>query len=141
MKAYASGADMRLVLVAPSRDPLRIRVGQTIRVTATYARMGTRQARNSDYPTVLVREVREAESGALLTDHLWFNGGRIWQRAALVPGHVVRFAARVIEYRTGYWGPNRLRQLESPPRRDFKLTPPTQVEVVGRVDCEFGEAA
>ncbi len=76
-----------------------------------------------------------------MTDHLWFNRGGIWQRAALLPGDLVTFEARSIEYRTGYWGPDRIRQLDEPPRRDYRLTPPTGLHVVRRARCVREEAA
>ncbi len=69
------------------------------------------------FPTVLVRNVRDAESGELLADHLWFNRGNIWRHIGPRPGDRVQFIARAVEYRTGYWGPNRLVRADNPPAR------------------------
>ena len=101
---------------------------------------GIRQAAGRSYPTVLIRDVRDADSGAVLANHLWFNRGRIWKKTRLTPGDTVEFEARAIEYRTGYWGPDPIRRLDEPPRADFKLTPPSGLRVILRRTNQ-GEAA
>ena len=121
---------MGFTVLAPSRQVMGSRLGQAITVTAIYSRTGTRRNGSRDYPTVLIRNVRDAVTGELLTDHLWFNRGAVWRKAQLVEGDVVRFEARVIEYHTGYWGPNRVRQALEPARCDYRLTPPTTITVV-----------
>lgn len=132
---------MKLMVLAPSRQPLEAMAGGKIRVTAVYVRAGDRHDTGVHHSTVLVRDVRDAESGALLADHLWFNRGEIWRHAGLVPGDVISFRARPIEYRTGYWGPNRVRQVLEPARRDYRLTPPEGLCVLCRARDERGEAA
>ena len=131
---------MKLQVISPSRRRLEARVGQKIRVTAVYVRIGIRQAGGRSYPTVLVRNVRDADSGRLLADHLWFNRGSIWKKTRLRLGDTVEFEARAIEYRTGYWGPDPIRRLEEPPRVDFKLTPPAGLRVAPWI-IDQGEAA
>jgi hypothetical protein len=132
---------MRIKVLAPNRAELEAFAGRKVEVEAVYVRTGIRTLNGRSFDTVLLRDVRSTQSGAVLADHLWFNRGRIWRRAGLRSGDVVRFEARSIEYRTGHWGPDRLRRMEEPPRRDFKLTPPESLQVIRRAGCGRGEAA
>ncbi len=115
--------------------------GATIRVTAVYVRAGNRRDSGLLDTTVLVREVRDAETGTLLADHLWFNRGKVWRTLGLEGGDVVSFQARPIEYRTGYWGASRVRQLLEPARREYRLTPPEHLAVIARTRREPERAA
>ena len=116
--------------IAPRRTALQTREGQTIKVTAKFSRNGTRAAKTRSYQTVLLLDVRDADTGELLTDHLWFNAGNTWKKTEIGPDDTVQFEARVIEYRTGYWGPSKIRRREDPPRVDYKLTPPRNLKVI-----------
>ncbi len=120
------------MVLTPSRERLAANVGRKIVVHAVYVGLGKRKAGQKEFSTVLIRDVRQAESGELLTDHLWFNRGKTWRKAGVLPGDRIAFEARSIEYRTGYWGPNQLRRLESPPRVEYKLTAPAGLRVLGR---------
>ena len=123
---------MKIMVLAPSRVRLEASVGQKLTVVAIYWGMGTRRVGRREFRTVLIREVREASTGALLTDHLWFNRGNTWRKAGLLPGDMIEFEARSIEYRPGHWGPDLISRLENPPRVDYKLTPPTGIRKLGR---------
>lgn len=131
---------MQTITLAPSRQVLEANAGRKLLVVAVYAAMGTKKVGNRAFHTVLLRWVREASTGTLLADHLWFNRGNAWRKAGLVHGDVIAFEARPIEYRTGYWGPDPIRRLDAPPRRDYRLTPPTEVRIVRRA-CRRVEAA
>lgn len=126
---------MKLFVESPSRDRLAMKAGSLLHVIATYARCGERRAANNASETVLLRDVRDAETGELLADHMWFNRGRLWRSLDLRAGDRVEFYSRAIEYRTGYWGPNRVRQQEAPARRDYRLTPPAGLTVVADDVC------
>jgi hypothetical protein len=132
---------MTITVLGPGRTELEARAGGTIRVTAVFERVGARDRLCHPRQTVLVRDVRDAETGELLADHLWFNRGKVWKKVGLVEGDVVCFRARPIEYRTGYWGPNKVRQVDEPARRDYKLTPPEGLQVIERQRVEHAEAA
>ena len=118
--------------IPPQRSSLRKREGQTFQVTAVFAREGERTTNGRTYPTILIEDVRDALSGELVADHLWFNAGEIWRRARLRSGDIVQFVARSIEYRTGYWGPSKLIRQYDPPRVDYKLTPPQGLKVIAK---------
>ena len=132
---------MTLSVLGPSRATLESCVGRRIRVTAVFVAVGKRKALTDPRLTVLVRDVRDADSGEALTDHLWFNRGSVWKAANLTPGDLICFNARSIEYRTGYWGPSKIRQIDAPARRDYRLTPPEGLQVIGRAWRDCGEAA
>ena len=119
-------------IIPPQRSALRKREGQTFQVTAVFLRKGKRTSNGSIYPTVLIENIRDAASGEFLADHLWFNAGKIWTSTHLRPGVTVQFVARAIEYRTGYWGPGQLIRRYDPPRVDYKLTPPQDLNIIKR---------
>lgn len=132
---------MKLKVIGPSRLPLEARAGARVHVTAIYSRVGAREAMGRGQETVLVRNVQDAETGLLLADHIWFNRGKVWRNIGLVPGDSVDFCARPIEYRTGYWGPNEVRQIDAPARREYRLTPPEGLRILSRERSERGMAA
>lgn len=124
--------DRPVEVVAPKRVMIHALCGATISVFATYRGTGLRRRGTHLYQTVLVTDVRDASDGTLLTDHLWFNRGETWRQAGLSLGDRIAFEARAIEYRTGYWGANRVRRADAPPRVEYKLTPPKRIAVVRR---------
>jgi hypothetical protein len=132
---------MKMSVMGPRRGELEVRAGGSIRVTAVFVRTGVREALGHLRETILITDVRDVMTGELLADHLWFNRGEIWKKALLESGDLLRFHARAIEYRTGYWGSNKYRRAAEPPRREFKLTPPAELRVVRRRQIDFGEVA
>lgn len=109
-----------------NRKELKLRAGQRFRCRATVDRFGTKRGWNGHVPTVLLKNVRDARTGALLTDHLWFATGR-WS-ANLRFGDEFEFDARVSDYVKGYQG--RREVPEAPVTRDWRLERPTKVEVI-----------
>ena len=82
--------------------------------------------------TVLLADAKDA-GGRVVTDHLWFNFTKGFENAGLEEGCIVRFDARVLPYRKGYWGNDPDIEIEAPPPGvDYHLTRPTRVEVVKR---------
>jgi len=132
---------MKLTLLRPSRPELEARAGDTIKVVARFSRIGIRSAHGKTRQTVLLTSVREVDTGILLTDHLWLNRGNVWKNAGAIPGDLVTFEARSIEYRTGHFGPDHLLREEYPPRQDYTLTAPKEVQVVHRPAKRAQEAA
>lgn len=111
-----------------SRTGLKARDGQRFRVRAYVERFGAKRGfRGSVEQTVLLRNVCDTETGAMLCDHVWFSAGK-WS-ADLVPGCCVEFNGRVADYEKGYQG---CRDVDKPPGRDWKLMRPTKIVVVSR---------
>ncbi len=107
------------------RQALHERVGQCIRVRTKIERYGS-TPNGSKY---LLTDVRDANSGDLLTDHLWMPIGN-WA-AGLREGDVVVFDAKVEPYVKGYLG-RRTEVIDAAmsPSLDFHLTDPSNAEVV-----------
>jgi hypothetical protein len=64
------------------RKQLSVRDGERFRVTATFERWGNK----GQVRTVLLKDVRDATTGDLLADHLWFVAGKTWMTLGLAPG-------------------------------------------------------
>ena len=54
--------------------------------------------------TLLLKDVMDAETGEILTDHLWFNLTKGFSEANPASGDILAFDARVKEYQKGYMG-------------------------------------
>ena len=114
------------------RTKLRKRKGERKRFRGVFERYGTKPNYHG-FPekTVLLKDVTEVGSRAVVTDHLWFSHTKGFQAlGGLQPGDVVEFDARVKEYRAGYRGRKLDAMIENPPRTDFKLSHPTKIERV-----------
>ena len=114
------------------RTALKERIGQTLQVRAIFERNGFRNSPDKVCRTVLVKNIRECESGEILTGHLWFEMEKPWKKLGLAKGDMVEFTARATEYRKGYWGRKVRPGCPNPPRTDYHLTPPKEIKVVLR---------
>lgn len=107
------------------RKQLAGREGQRKKFTATFSRVG-KKTNFKGYPedTLLLTDVRDADTGECVSDHVWFTYSKTFESANLKPGMNISFEARVKEYVKGYvsktLGVNRR-------RRDFKLSHPTKI--------------
>ncbi len=111
------------------RQELQKRDGLRFRCRATVARFGTKSAfKGPPVSTILLRDVVNADTGAVLTDHLWFTCGK-WS-AGLVAGDIFEFEARAAGYVKGYQG--RREVYDAPISRDWKLQRPTRVTILPR---------
>lgn len=113
------------------RDKLKDRLGQRFRVTAVFERWGQKKGyRGRRLRTLLLRDVRLAETGEVLTDHLWFTSGATWECLGLERGDKVAFDARVTWYEKGYVGARAERKGEAWSDIDYRLERPTKAEVI-----------
>jgi hypothetical protein len=106
------------------RSALRARDNRRFRVTATVERFSLRNGWNGPERTVLLRDVRDADSGELLTGHLWFKAGK-WA-GGFAEGDRIAFCARATRYEKGYRG-HRFIADAPPPAFDWRLERPTQI--------------
>jgi hypothetical protein len=109
------------------REALGARNGERFRVTASVERFGIKNGWADDVRTVLLKDVRDAATGAELTDHLWFTAG-VWARD-LREGDRIAFTARATRYEKGYRG-RREDVRGAPPAIDWRLERPTAVEKI-----------
>jgi hypothetical protein len=113
------------------RNELKARAGQRFRVTATFERWGEKNGyRGRRLRTLLLRDIRLAATGQVLTDHLWFTSGATWEYLGLEPGDKVAFDARVTWYEKGYMGARAERTGEAWSDVDYRLERPTKAEVI-----------
>lgn len=103
--------------------------GERTRFTATISRIGKKNNfRGAPSETVLFTDVRD-EQGTLLTGHIWFTIGKQLSCVYQHIGRRVSFTARVASYTKGYKG--RGLELLKPKEEDFRLSHPTDVQVIG----------
>ena len=100
--------------------------GQRLRFTGTFEGFGTRDGWVGRVPTIVLRNVKLCGTRKVLTDHLWFDLTKEFERAELEEGDIVMFDAK------GYKGRDFERQLEAPLEEDFKLKWPTKVVKIKR---------
>jgi hypothetical protein len=77
--------------------------------------------------TVLLINVSDKETGSLITDHIWFNYTKGFEKLELQPGARVSFEARIKSYKKGYV--SRRYQIDNS-RLDYKLSHPTKLSVM-----------
>lgn len=76
--------------------------------------------------SVLLRDIRHAETGAILTDHAFIKDATAFRRGAIEPGQFVYFTAQVRRYMKG--GCVRPSGEYSPLEIDYKLHKPEDVK-------------
>ncbi|TAL70135.1 MAG: hypothetical protein EPN82_05850 [Bacteroidetes bacterium] len=111
---------MRVELMKRNRD--------RIKCYGTFKNTGTKSGWQGEIlPTVLLTDIRD-EQGNILTDHLWFNLTKQFEKLGEIPaGTKLEFEARVKEYFKGYV--NRWNDIDER-RNDYKLSYPTKVRIV-----------
>ncbi|CAH0530728.1 hypothetical protein CTH30272_03070 [Allocatenococcus thiocycli] len=109
------------------RKELKAIDGQRMRFVARVGRFGEKSAfRGGPIPTILLNDVRIAETGKQVTDHLWFTKGKSWDLCKV--GLEVEFDARVTTYEKGYKG-YRDDVYDAPITIDYKLERPTKIKI------------
>jgi hypothetical protein len=112
-----------------NRQELQKRDGTRFRCRAVVERFGTKAAfRGPPVPTILLRDVVDADTGTLLTHHLWFTPGK-WS-VGLAGGDIFEFEAHAADDIKGYEG--RREVYDAPVSRDWKLQRPTKVTILPR---------
>ena len=110
-------------------------VGKRTRFMATIERFGEKSAfKGGPQPTLLLKDVRIADTDELVADHLWFTKGKSWE--SFEPGHTIGFDARVSRYEKGYKG-FRDDVWESPIQVDYRLERPTRIKKINHRCTEW----
>lgn len=102
--------------------------GERRTFTATCRRFGKKvnfKGRSED--TILLVDVRDVETGNLITDHIWFTFSKAFEKVGIREGLTIRFDARVKSYTKGYV--NRSAGIDQR-RKDLRLSHPTKITVV-----------
>ncbi len=104
--------------------------------TGVFERFGKKKAFKGGYlTTILLLDIRY--QGNQVTEHLWFNSTKQFDKANLEKGDVVQFDARVEMYEKGYAGWRDEDWVDHHPiEDDYKLARPTKVKVISRAKTE-----
>lgn len=109
------------------RIGLKKNVGDRKTFRAMFVRTGKKTGfRGYSEETILLKDVRDAETGQLLTDHVWLNLTESFLAARITEGTTVEFDARVKAYKKGYV--NKRYKIDHQ-KNDFKLSHPTQFRI------------
>jgi hypothetical protein len=103
----------------------------------TFVRFGVKGGWKGPVPTVLLKEVKN-ENNETLTDHLWFNLTKGFEKLNLQEGDTVKFNARVKPYFKGYLGyvddvDDTDDTYYEPLELDYKLSNPRKVQRVSNI--------
>jgi hypothetical protein len=110
------------------RKVLASQAGERKQFRAVFSRLGKKtNFKGYREDTILLNDVREAESLRIVTDHIWFSYTKAFEKIKLTEGCVVEFEARVKEYTKGYVSK---RYNLSKRTVDFKLSHPTKIRLV-----------
>lgn len=103
---------------------------QRMAFTGKFERFGTKTGWcGKSEETVLLIDIRDVE-GNLITEHLWFNLTKGFQKLNLEPGDKVKFQARVKRYEKGYKGYRLEVWINSSVEIDYKLSHPSSIRKV-----------
>lgn len=102
--------------------------GERKKFRAVFSRFGKKvNYKGYSEMTVLLTQVAESETGAVVADHVWFGYTAGFEKVKLEEGVAVEFEARIKEYTKGYvnkkYGINNR-------KRDFKLSHPTKIKIL-----------
>ncbi|MCI1553174.1 MAG: hypothetical protein LKH74_04550 [Levilactobacillus sp.] len=96
---------------------------QRHRFQGTFERYGLKAGYRGQEATILLREVRLLGNQQLMTDHLWFNLTKGFQKLGqLKAGDVIQFDGRVNSYLKGYQG-----NLFAATEIDYQVSWPTKI--------------
>ena len=110
------------------RRKLKKLEGDRLRFTARVERYGFKpKGLGLAVQTILLSDVRLENSGDMVADHLWFQGGK-WCDGVL-PGSRIAFDAKVRAYTKGYKG-QRDDVDGKPVTKDWQLSWPSKVKVL-----------
>lgn len=110
------------------RDSLKVMDGNRQTFYGEFVRLGTKRGYKGTEETVLLRSIYDS-FGKFITDHLWFNFTKGFEKLNLKEGDKVQFDARVKSYTKGYKG--KFARILNPDKagekKDFKLSHPTRI--------------
>jgi hypothetical protein len=119
-----------LTIFAGMRKVLGKEEGNRKKFTARFVRVGKKiNYKGYSEETILLQNVIDLQSNKVVTDHVWFNFTKGFEKVGLTEGAVLEFEARVKEYRKGYV--NKKYQINNS-STDFKLSHPTKIKKVNQ---------
>jgi hypothetical protein len=96
--------------------------------TATFSRIGKKKNfKGYSEDTILLMNVTDAETSAVVADHIWFSYTKSFEKVILKDGILIEFEARVKSYAKGYV--NKAVGINHR-KTDFKLSHPTKIKII-----------
>lgn len=116
-----------------SSSGLKLRIGQRLRFSGTFVRLGTKPAyRGLVLPAILLKAITNLATGEVVSDQHWFNYTKTLKAlGALTAGDVIEFNARVDNYQKGY-PENQAEGCDQSSKTACQLTHLTKTVRVGR---------
>lgn len=109
------------------RIGLKKELGKRKKFRGLYVRMGRKAGFNGySQETILLKDIVDLESGAIVTDHLWFNLTKGFECLSIKEGMTLEFEARIKEYTKGYVN---TRYKIDQQKKDYKLSHPTKFRI------------
>ncbi|HMV08668.1 MAG TPA: hypothetical protein PK325_05475 [Cyclobacteriaceae bacterium] len=109
------------------RSGLKPDAGQRKTFKAIFVRLGKKSGfRGRSEETILLKNVTDAGTGKVLTDHAWLNLTESFLAAGIREGMAIEFEARIKEYTKGYI--NKRYNIDQQ-KKDFRLSHPTKFRV------------
>jgi hypothetical protein len=110
------------------RSKLASSEGERKKFKARFVRLGKKINYNGySEDTILLSNVTDLETNAVVTDHLWFSFTKAFEKIKLEEGVMITFEARVKSYNKGYV--NKAIGVSNK-RTDFKLSHPTKIQAI-----------
>lgn len=109
------------------RQGLKKDAGDRKKFTGIFVRTG-RKAGLTGYSeeTILLKNITDAETGLVVTDHIWFNFTKGFEAAGIKEGMTLSFEARIKKYTKGYI--NKKYNIDQQ-KTDYKLSHPTKIKI------------
>lgn len=110
------------------RKKLATSEGQRKKFRAVFSRVGKRiNYMGYSEETILLKNVVDTETNKMITDHLWINFTKAFEKLVLAEGVSIEFEARVKKYKKGYV--NSRFGIDNS-KTDFKLSHLTKISVI-----------
>lgn len=104
------------------RNNLKNKNGERRTFVGTFKRFGMKSGYKGMLKTVLLTDVKLKNDDDILTDHLWFNFTKGFEKLDLNENDIVQFDARVKAYLKGYYKEYQY--------YDYKLSHPTKLKKI-----------
>lgn len=102
--------------------------GERKKFKATFVRLGKKtNFKGYSEETILLKNVLDAETNQIVTDHIWFSYTKGFEKILLSEGTLVEFEARIKEYKKGYV--NKSYKINNS-KTDYKLSNPTKIKKI-----------
>lgn len=109
------------------RSGLKNNIGERKKFRAVFVRIGKKAGfKGFSEETILLRNITDPDTGAVLTDHVWLNLTESFLSAGIKEGTLIEFEARVKAYAKGYVNSRYKIDFR---KTDFKLSHPTKFRI------------